>query len=121
MTEQLERLSPPVALTTEHLRAWTELNEQRARRTQQLAELATAEVEAAASKDETRRELTRALLTGARQAIGEIEAALLRLQVGAFGICERCASTIARERLDILPMSRFCTPCQRATSAPTQR
>ena len=44
--------------------------------------------------------------------MGEIEAAPERLENGCDGICERCSEPIPFERLEILPMTRLCTPCQ---------
>lgn len=121
MTEQLQRPVAAPAVPAEYLDAWAELRQQRAYRDQQLAELAEAAVEAATTADETRRELTRALVISARQAMTEIEAALQRLEIGTYGACEECASTIAAERLEILPMTRYCTPCQRAVTVAARR
>jgi DnaK suppressor protein len=42
----------------------------------------------------------------------DIDAALQRLEEDSYGICQRCAEPIAWERLEVLPMSRLCTPCQ---------
>ena len=116
MTDQLHRPAP-----TQHLAAWTELTEQRASRARQLAELATAELEASTSADEARRELTKALSAGARQALVEVEAALQRFAAGTFGACEQCGAAIPDERLEILPMTRYCTPCQRSAQALARR
>ncbi len=118
MTEQLTHPTPAPAV---HHAAWADLTDQRAARGQQLAELATAELEAAASADEARRELTKALSAGARQALTEIEAALQRLSAGTFGVCEQCRTAIADERLEILPMTRYCTPCQRSAAESARR
>lgn len=95
MTEQLQRVDPAPAVPADYLDAWAELKHQRDHRGQQLAELTDAAAEAAAAADEARRELTQALVVGARQALAEIEAALQRLAAGKFGTCESCASTIA--------------------------
>jgi DnaK suppressor protein len=48
----------------------------------------------------------------AESALEDIDAALQRLEEDSYGICQRCAEPIAWERLEVLPMSRFCTPCQ---------
>jgi RNA polymerase-binding transcription factor DksA len=44
--------------------------------------------------------------------LDDIDAALQRLEEDSYGICQRCAEPIAWERLEVLPMSRLCTPCQ---------
>jgi DnaK suppressor protein len=42
----------------------------------------------------------------------DIAAALRRMAEGTYGTCERCATTIPLERLEILPHARFCISCQ---------
>ena len=46
----------------------------------------------------------------ARQ-IEEIDAALLRLDHGRYGTCERCGRSIAAERLEVRPTARTCVSC----------
>jgi RNA polymerase-binding transcription factor DksA len=65
-----------------------------------------------ATADQNRFEVTRVLTLAAEAALSEIDAALQRLEEGSYGICERCAEPIRWERLEVLPMSRLCTPCQ---------
>ena len=89
-----------------------ELNEQRRFRTQQLKELAADAAEAVATADQNRLQVTRVLTLAAESALSEIDAALQRLVEGSYGICERCAEPIPWERLEVLPMTRLCTPCQ---------
>jgi RNA polymerase-binding transcription factor DksA len=43
----------------------------------------------------------------------DIEAALLRIAAGSYGICINCAEPIARERLDAYPTAKRCWNCQR--------
>lgn len=43
--------------------------------------------------------------------IGMIRAALARIETGDYGICTRCGTEIASERLDILPATPFCRNC----------
>ncbi|MEU9736201.1 TraR/DksA C4-type zinc finger protein [Streptomyces sp. NPDC048002] len=47
------------------------------------------------------------------RVLKEIEAAFTRLADGSHGTCMGCARTIPVERLEILPYTRFCVPCQR--------
>ena len=65
-----------------------------------------------ATADQNRLQVTRALTLAAEWALSEIDSALQRLDEGSYGICERCAEPIPWERLEVLPMSRLCTPCQ---------
>jgi RNA polymerase-binding transcription factor DksA len=44
-------------------------------------------------------------------ALGEIAAALARIDQGTFGDCTECRRKIARARLDALPYARRCIRC----------
>ena len=68
--------------------------------------------EAMATADQNRLQITRVLTLAAEAALSEIDGALQRLEEGSYGICERCAEPIPWQRLEVLPMSRLCTPCQ---------
>ncbi|MGW2821919.1 TraR/DksA family transcriptional regulator [Streptomyces sp. NPDC001443] len=48
-----------------------------------------------------------------RRVLKEIDAAFARVQDGSYGDCEGCAKPIPVERLEILPHTRYCVPCQR--------
>jgi DnaK suppressor protein len=89
-----------------------ELDQQRRFRTEQLEELAVDAAEAVAAADQNRLQVTRVLTLAAESALSEIDAALQRLVEGSYGICERCAEPIPWERLEVLQMTRLCTPCQ---------
>jgi RNA polymerase-binding transcription factor DksA len=89
-----------------------DLDQQRRFRSEQLEELAVDAAEAMATADQNRFQVTRVLTLAAEAALSEIDAALQRLEEGSYGICERCAEPIRWERLEVLPMSRLCTPCQ---------
>jgi RNA polymerase-binding transcription factor DksA len=41
----------------------------------------------------------------------EVGEALGRIVGGTFGTCERCGTEIMEERLEVLPYTRYCTPC----------
>ncbi len=41
----------------------------------------------------------------------QIEAALLRIKAGTFGICTRCEEPIAEKRLEIIPYAANCIDC----------
>ncbi len=41
----------------------------------------------------------------------EVGEALGRIAGGTFGTCERCGTEIMEERLEVLPYTRYCTPC----------
>jgi len=94
-----------------------ELDQQRRFRREQLEELALEAGEAVSTADQNRLQVNRLLTLAAKSALSEIDSALQRLEEGSFGICERCAEPIPWERLEVLPMSRLCTPCQYLTDS----
>lgn len=57
-----------------------------------------------------------ALLSTTRSALEEVDAALLRMNDGTYGLCQKCEAPIPAGRLEILPHTRFCVPCQRRRS-----
>jgi RNA polymerase-binding transcription factor len=69
-----------------------------------LAELATATLD---------REIDYSLEENAVQLLGAIDAALVRLDEGTFGVCARCGNLIAPERLEARPWASLCIDCQR--------
>jgi RNA polymerase-binding transcription factor DksA len=46
--------------------------------------------------------------------IRDIEAALLRISAGAYGVCTDCGDPVAPERLRAYPTAKRCQPCQRS-------
>ncbi|GAA2332959.1 TraR/DksA C4-type zinc finger protein [Streptomyces kunmingensis] len=48
-----------------------------------------------------------------QRVLTEIEAALARVEDGSYGICRSCSEPIPVERLEILPYTPYCVPCQR--------
>jgi len=46
--------------------------------------------------------------------LGEIDAALSRIDAGTYGRCVHCGAAIARERLECRPFAASCVPCQQA-------
>ena len=57
-----------------------------------------------------------AALDAARSRLADLDAALARTADGNYGICQRCGSPIAEERLDALPAAVLCAPCASATA-----
>lgn len=43
--------------------------------------------------------------------LASIRAALERVKAGTYGICDKCGGEIAPERLEYLPDTAYCTPC----------
>jgi RNA polymerase-binding protein DksA len=59
------------------------------------------------------RELDYTLEENSEHVLGEIEAALTRIQAGTYGICTNCDKQIPEERLEALPWATLCIDCQR--------
>lgn len=45
--------------------------------------------------------------------VGQIDAALEKLDQGTYGVCEDCEDPIPRPRLEALPFAGLCIECQR--------
>ena len=52
-----------------------------------------------------------ALVRQARQHLGEVDAALRRVDDATYGVCERCGASIAPARLEARPVARTCVAC----------
>jgi DnaK suppressor protein len=123
MTTPVEAVRTPSTshLTSERLTELSvELDLQRRFRVAQLEDLTAAAAEPASSTDPARRQITRALTVAAEAVLSDIDAALNRLENGTYGTCQHCTTPIPFERLEALPMTRLCMPCQYAveTSRP---
>ena len=57
------------------------------------------------------RQHTAALLETAREQAAAVDAALLRLAAGGYGLCDRCGRPIGAERLAARPAALTCIRC----------
>ena len=64
-----------------------------------------------AEPERARRERWTRLDQRTKQAIADVDAALMRLADHRYGRCLRCGRSIAIARLQILPATRFCLRC----------
>jgi RNA polymerase-binding transcription factor DksA len=62
-------------------------------------------------------ELNATLLENEEYLRVEVLAALARIEQGAYGDCENCGQKIIEERLELLPYTRYCTPCAQELQA----
>ncbi|MDL2076252.1 TraR/DksA C4-type zinc finger protein [Streptomyces sp. GXMU-J15] len=66
--------------------------------------------------DEAGRDATEQVLAAQKETVErvlkEVEAAFARVEDGTYGVCQGCAKSVPVERLEILPYTRFCVPCQ---------
>ena len=51
---------------------------------------------------------TEALAGELAETLAAVEAALVRIDAGVYGVCERCGAPIAAERLEAMPMASTC-------------
>lgn len=56
-------------------------------------------------------EVQEARATAAQHDLRQIEAALVRIDIGTYGICAKCGTDIEEARLDLLPYTPFCAAC----------
>ncbi len=47
-----------------------------------------------------------------KERINEIDAALNKMRMGKYGVCEKCGKEISEGELDIVPESRLCESCK---------
>lgn len=73
--------------------------------TADVADVATTRIEQFTDDRERQRRLDR---------VAQIEAALLRLDDGTYGVCERCEGRIAGARMEALPTATTCVDCASA-------
>jgi RNA polymerase-binding transcription factor DksA len=60
-------------------------------------------------------ERNQAIIANSRLVLKQVQAALARLDNGAYGVCERCGKPIEPRRLAALPYATLCRDCQEAT------
>src|SRR5436305_13748863 len=63
--------------------------------------------------DNFEQEFTLSLIESEEGRMKEINAALDRIEHGAFGRCEECQKAIPKARLQALPFTRYCVDCAR--------
>jgi DnaK suppressor protein len=47
-----------------------------------------------------------------QDVLRQVEGALVRIENGTFGICQRCGKPIGEERLEAFPYVEYCIDCQ---------
>ena len=90
----------------------TALLQQKRFRLDQLQELDEAAANSTWTVDDVHDRVSDILRMSAVAALADVEDALDRLRAGTYGVCEGCGTDISYERLEVLPMSRYCVPCQ---------
>ncbi len=103
----------------EHFKKKLEAKQQELRRIVSSTELAgrTADTETAQDiADKAASSYTKEFLfhqsNSERQILQLVESALERIREGGFGSCIHCGSGVNSKRLDAVPWTRYCLPCQ---------
>lgn len=122
MYQQVVGVDTNAGLSAAELAALREnLNEQRAFRLDQLAQLwqgtparaQRAREQAAVSQLEVHIKLC----ASARMVLADVEAALERMDQGTYGFCRQCRLPIEPARLRIVPQARYCGRCRQVREA----
>ena len=58
------------------------------------------------------REFSLGLADNEQKILNRINAALEKIESGAFGLCETCEKKISKVRLNAVPYAELCVPCQ---------
>lgn len=62
--------------------------------------------------DEAQDTVSDAATAHALRELAEVDAALLRIREGSYGVCAECGDAIAPARLHAVPAAALCTACQ---------
>jgi DnaK suppressor protein len=74
-----------------------------------------------ASKADVHDDIEFALIQMKAETLQKIEAALVRLEEGAYGNCSECGDEISQQRLRALPFALRCKDCEEAREVAQQR
>lgn len=59
-------------------------------------------------------EIQEALRSAAVAALADVDAALVRIELGTYGRCASCAGIVSRARLEAVPSAPLCGTCHHA-------
>lgn len=57
--------------------------------------------------------LTLSMAEGLIETLGEVDAALQRMEDGTYGTCEKCGKDVGDDRMEARPVARLCMSCKR--------
>jgi DnaK suppressor protein len=55
----------------------------------------------------------RAMSQALKDRVNEIDAALNKMELGTFGLCEKCNQEISAEMLAVVPETKLCANCKK--------
>lgn len=47
-----------------------------------------------------------------KRTLDDVDAALIKVEEGTYGICEKCSKPIGADRMEFRPTSRYCIDCK---------
>jgi RNA polymerase-binding protein DksA len=59
------------------------------------------------------REIDLTLEENARAGIAQLDRALVKLESGSYGVCDKCGDPIGEDRLKVAPFATLCIECKR--------
>ena len=65
-----------------------------------------------AASDTFEREKNLAIDQNTTDLIESIDRAIEKIDIGTYGICDRCGNEISKARLEVVPYAAFCVECQ---------
>ncbi len=93
-------------LAVQHFERWRRLHDERRFRVEQLDAL-----DRESPSGDRHASVNRALRLAAANTLGEIDAALARMEEGRYGLCVTCSQPLPDGRLDVVPMAPLCISC----------
>jgi len=70
--------------------------------------------------DNFEQDFTIGLIENSEEILREIDAAILRIDDGTYGVCEESGDEIGKSRLKVIPWARLCIDCQRKAEQETE-
>ena len=61
--------------------------------------------------DQYEQDFSLSLMANEEEVLEQIEAALVRIAEGTYGVCEECGSKIPKMRLNAIPYTAYCVKC----------
>lgn len=62
--------------------------------------------------DSYEQDTTLALIENKSDAVRDVDAAIHRIELKTYGLCEECEQLVPSGRLEVIPHARYCVTCQ---------
>lgn len=61
--------------------------------------------------DQYEQDFSLSLMANEEEVLEQIDAALMRIEAGTYGVCDECGSKIPKMRLNAIPFTAYCVRC----------